>query len=66
MIRLKKILSQKFLKISNYNGGEGGIEPRTVACCWFSNQCFQPLGHLSSELLTPFLLSKLITTIINM
>ncbi len=25
MIRLKKTLSQKFLKISNYNGGEGGI-----------------------------------------
>ena len=25
MIKLKKTLSQKFLKILNYNGGEGGI-----------------------------------------
>ena len=58
MIRLKKILSQKFLKISNYNGGEGGIEPRTVARCWFSRPVLSTAQPPLQELLTLFITIK--------
>ena len=59
MIKLKKTLFQKFLKILNYNGGEGGSNPRTSCpVAGFQDQCFQPLSHLSSELLTLFITIK--------
>ena len=38
----------KYLKILKFNGGEGGIRTHErVARCWFQDQCFQPLSHLS-------------------
>ena len=52
MALLKKILIKmkflKYLRNLNYDGGEGGSNPRTSCpVAGFQDQCFQPLSHLS-------------------
>ena len=49
--KLTKIEFLKFLKISKFNGGEVGSNPRTSCpVAGFQDQCFQPLSHLSLKL----------------
>ena len=47
-VGLIKIKFQSCLKISSYNGGEGGIRTTNeLPVAGFQDQCFQPLSHLS-------------------
>ena len=58
---LIKIEFQIFLKNLRFNGGEGGIRTRTSCLvAGFQDQCFQPLSHLSSELIALFITIKVI------
>ena len=50
-MELKKTKSLYYLKNLKFNGGEGGLNPRTSCpVAGFQDQCFQPLSHLSISL----------------